>query len=661
MLVDPPLKHEAEGQVNKMVEKERGNRVNNQENNRNQDDNVINDNNQGNVRTMKNSRGGCSYKEFMACNPKDYDGKGGAIVYTCWIKKMKSVQDMSECGENQKVELSPKARRKPSKSSDGYQRMSSLWEQWQLSTWKDFCDGNRRGSRGPKHSDSNLGFSYEFKIASGKLIEINKVIRGYKLEIEGEKPEEKAIHSKSAKVKEQKLKDIVVFRNFPEVFPNDLSGLRPSREIEFCIDLILEAMSVAKSPYRLAPFEMEELSSQLKELQDKGFIQPSSSPWGAPVLFVKKKDRSFRVCIDYRELNKLTTKNCYPLPRIDDIFDQLQGSQYFSKIDLQTKEENEMHLGLIFELLKKEKLDGLHVDSSKIEAVKNWEAPRTSSESFSVTMTLRFAIIKDKILATQHEASEAVNAPEEMLRGLDNQMKRRSDRALYYLDKIWVPLTEWKWKRIAMDFIKLPRTGNGHDAIWVIMDRLTKSAYFLPIRKDFKMERLAKLYLNEIVARHGVPILIISDRDIRFTSSVGDHVLLKVSPGKGVVRFRKKGKLAPRFVGPIEITERIGPVAYMLIIPQELNGVHDTFYVSNLKKCLADPTLHLSLEEQVDTKLNFVEEPLEILEREFKKLKRSRIATVKVRWNLKRRPEFTWELEDQKKLKYQHLFSSGTS
>ncbi|GKD25860.1 hypothetical protein Tco_1232074, partial [Tanacetum coccineum] len=117
--------------------------------------------------------------------------------------------------------------------------------------------------------------------------------------------------------------EIVVVRNFPEVFLNDLSGLSPVREIEFRIELILGATPVAKSPYRLAPSELEELSGQLKELQDKGFIQQSSSPWGAPVLFVKKKDGSFRIYIDYRELNKLTVKNHNPLPRIDDLFYQL--------------------------------------------------------------------------------------------------------------------------------------------------------------------------------------------------------------------------------------------------------------------------------------------------------------------------------------------------
>ncbi|GKF84921.1 hypothetical protein Tco_0249819, partial [Tanacetum coccineum] len=124
--------------------------------------------------------------------------------------------------------------------------------------------------------------------------------------------------------------------------------------------------------------------------------------------------------------------------------------------------------------------------------------------------------------------------------------------------------------------------------------------------------------------------------------SVCDYVLLKVSPWKGVVRFGKKGKLASRFVGPFEIIEKVGPVAYRLYFLKELNGVHDTFHVSNLKKYLADPTLQVPLDEiRVDAKLNFVEEPVNFFEREFKKLKRSRIAIVKVRWNSKRGPEFT--------------------
>nr|GFB84599.1 putative reverse transcriptase domain-containing protein [Tanacetum cinerariifolium] len=120
------------------------------------------------------------------------------------------------------------------------------------------------------------------------------------------------------------------------VFPDDLPGLPPIRPVEFKIALVPGAAPVARAPYRLAPSEMKELAEQLKELSDKGFIRPSSSPWGAPVLFVKKKDRSFQMCIHYRELNKLSVKNRYSLPRIDDLFDQLQGSSVYSKIDLRS-------------------------------------------------------------------------------------------------------------------------------------------------------------------------------------------------------------------------------------------------------------------------------------------------------------------------------------
>ncbi|GJY03721.1 putative reverse transcriptase domain-containing protein, partial [Tanacetum coccineum] len=138
------------------------------------------------------------------------------------------------------------------------------------------------------------------------------------------------------KSEEKQLEDVPIVKDFPEVFPEDLSGLPPVRQAEFHIDLVPGAAPITRAPYRLAPSEMKELSEQLKELSDKGFIRPSSSPWGAPVLFSKKKYVSFRMCIDYRELNKLTVKNRYPLPRIDDLFDQLQGSSVYLKIDLRS-------------------------------------------------------------------------------------------------------------------------------------------------------------------------------------------------------------------------------------------------------------------------------------------------------------------------------------
>ncbi|GKD49441.1 hypothetical protein Tco_1278417, partial [Tanacetum coccineum] len=138
------------------------------------------------------------------------------------------------------------------------------------------------------------------------------------------------------KSEKKRLEDIPIVWDFHDVFLEYLPGLPQTRQVEFQIDLIPGAAPVARAPYRLAPFEMKELSEKLKELSDKGFIRPSSSPWGDLVLFVKKKDGLFQMCIDYQELNKLTAKNRYLLPRVNDSFDQLQGSSVYSKIDLRS-------------------------------------------------------------------------------------------------------------------------------------------------------------------------------------------------------------------------------------------------------------------------------------------------------------------------------------
>ncbi|GKC19523.1 hypothetical protein Tco_1021673, partial [Tanacetum coccineum] len=139
---------------------------------------------------------------------------------------------------------------------------------------------------------------------------------------------------------------------------------------------------------------------------------------------------------------------------------------------------------------------------------------------------------------------------------------------------------------------------------------------------------------------------------------VGDRVMLKVSPWKGVMRFGKWGKLNPRYVGPLKVIERVGTVSYKLKLPQQLSRVHNTFQVSNLKKCLSDESLVIPLEElRVDDKLHFVEEPVEVMDCEIKQLKRSRIPIIKVIWNSKQGPKFTWEREDQFKQKYPHLFT----
>ncbi|GKA22741.1 reverse transcriptase domain-containing protein [Tanacetum coccineum] len=960
------------------------------------------------------------------------------------------------------------------------------------------------------------------------------------------------------KSKGKRLEDVPVVQEFPKVFPEDLPGIPPTRQVEFRIDLVPGATPVARAPYRLAPSEMKELAEQLQELTDKGFIRPSSSPWGAPVLFVKKKDGSFWMCIDYRELNKLTVKNRYPLPRIDDLFDQLQGSSIYSKIDLRSgyhqlrvreedipktafrtryghyefqvmsfgltnapavfmdlmnrvckpyldkfvivfiddiliysksKKEHEEHLRQILKLLKKEELyakfskcefwisrvqflghvidcRGIHVDPAKIESIKDWASPKTPTEirqflglagyyrrfiegfsKIAKSMTkltqkgvkfdwgdkqeAAFQLLKQKlcsapilalpegsedfiaycdaskkglgavlmqrekvisyasrqlkiheknytthdlelgavvfalkiwrhylygtkctvftdhkslqhildqkelnmrqrrwlellsdydceiryhpgkanvvadalsrkereplrvralvmtigldlpkqILKAQTEARKPENIKKEDVGGIlvenskdpeklrTEKLEPRADGTMCLNGRSWLPcygdlrtvimheshkskysihpgsdkmyqdmkklywwpnmkaniatyvskcltcakvkaehqrpsgllvqpeIPQWKWDNITMDFVtKLPKSSQGYDTIWVIVDRLTKSAIFMPMRETDPMDKLARMYLKEVVTKHGIPVSIICDRDPRFTSNfwkslqkalgtsldmstayhpqtdgqsertiqtledmlracvidfgngwvkhfplvkfsynnsyhasikaapfealygrkcrspmcwaevgqvqltgpelvqetteriiqikqriqtardrqksyadlkrkpmefqVGDKVMLKVSPWKGVVRFGKRGKLNPRYVRPFKVLKKVRAVAYKLELPQELSRVHNTFHVSNLKKCYSDDPLVVPLEGlQVDDKLHFVEEPVEIMDREVKQLRRSRVLIVKVRWNSRRGPEFTWEREDQFRKKYPHLFT----
>nr|GFA49983.1 reverse transcriptase domain-containing protein [Tanacetum cinerariifolium] len=331
------------------------------------------------------------------------------------------------------------------------------------------------------------------------------------------------------------------------------------------------AAPVARESYRLAPSEMKDLSEQLKELSDKGFIRPSFLTMGSSSPICQKKDGSFRMCIDCRELNKLTVKNRYPLPRIDDLFDQRQGSSVYSKIDLRSgyhqlrvREEDiprtafrtryghyefqVMPFGLtnapaefmdlmnrdckpyldkfvivfIDDILIYSKDEKEHEEHLKAilevgrcvgvirEGKANVVADALSRKEREPPLRVRALVmtigldLPRKILNAQTEARKSDNINKEDVGGLLVQPK----------------IPEWKWDNITMDFVtKLPKSSQGYDTIWVIVDRLTKSAIFTPIRETDSMDKLARIYLKEVVTRHGIPVSIINDRDPRFASN----------------------------------------------------------------------------------------------------------------------------------------------
>ncbi|KAL2236318.1 UNVERIFIED_CONTAM: Retrovirus-related Pol polyprotein from transposon opus [Sesamum indicum] len=682
------------------------------------------------------------------------------------------------------------------------------------------------------------------------------------------------------------LEEIPVVRDFPEV------------EVDFAIETLLGVAPISIASYRMAPVELQELKKQIEELLGKGFIRPSTSPWGAPVLFVKKKDGSMRLCVDYRQLNRVTVKNKYPLPRIDDLLDQLKGATIFSKIDLRSgywqlriaendipktafrtryghyeflvmpfgltnapaafmalmnrtfqeyldhfvivfiddilvysrdRDEHEQHLRIVLQILKEKELyaklskcefwvnqvvflghvvsgDGVMPDPSKkelnlrqkrwIELLKDYDctidfhlgkanvvADALSRKSSSTLANLgshnqtlllemrsmntelevdqvagllaalqikpdfvdqikeaqtqdpfllrmlerirlgkktNFSIridgvivnggrvcvpdtdgLRERILREAHNAPYAMHlGTKKMYRNLRpyywwqtmkkdvaefvancmtcQQVKAEHQAPAGKLRPLSIP--EWKWEKITMDFVVgLPRTFKKHDTIWVIVDRLTKSAHFLPVRVTDSLDKLAGLYISEIVPQSDLlgyriveKVQVVKkylkaaqDRQKSYVDQhrremeykVGDKVFLKISPWRGILRFGKQGKMSPRYMGPYEIIERIGPLAYRLALPAELSQIHDVFHVSMLRRYRSNPS-HIIREPEIEIfeELTYVEEPVEILDRNVRKLRNKDIPMVKVRWSHHSPREATWEVEEHMKEKYTYLF-----
>nr|GEZ16657.1 reverse transcriptase domain-containing protein [Tanacetum cinerariifolium] len=681
---------------------------------------------------------GCTYKEFLACNPKEYDGKGGVVAYTRWIEKMESIRILGRevavgmSWDNFKELMREEFCPSNEMQKAGHAAYTDRFHELARVVLRNVKPINARNPTARAYYECGSTDHVKAACPSGnfdmiigmdwlsnhkaEIIFHEKVVGiplsdGKVLRVIGERPEEKMRHLRSAKTKEQKVHEDgmpkTAFRTRYGHFeftvkPFGLTNAPATREEhEVHLGLVLELLKKEKLYAKFSKCEF-----WLREVQFLGHVINGDGLAGY-----------------YRRFIKNISKITKPLTVLS------KKSKFFDWGEEQDS---------AFQTLKGKLCDAPVLALS--DGPKDFmERERVKPKRVqAMNMTLQSSI-KDMILATQKEACDELAR---LQKGLDEMIEHRIDEALYYLDRIWVPLkgdvrtlimdvahnlkyyvqpgTDKMYydirDRIVMDFVmKLSRTSSGHDTIWVIVDRLTKSAHFLPMHEDYKMDRLARLYLNEIVARHGVPILRFwqsmqeelgthldmstachpqtDDRNERTIHTLEDMLRACVLDFRGswsvhipLVEFSYNNS----YYSTVRYAKCRSPIMWAEVREGQLIGhelVHETTKkISQIKdrfkaardcqksyadkrrkplefrKCLAEPTLQVPLDEiRVDAKLNFVGEPVEILERELKKLKRIRISIVKVRWNSKCGPEFTWEHEDQMKLKYPHLFSASSS
>nr|GEU79557.1 putative reverse transcriptase domain-containing protein [Tanacetum cinerariifolium] len=427
---------------------------------------------------------------------------------------------------------------------------------------------------------------------------------------------------------------------------------------KYHVVIVYDKKIIPRAPYRLAPSEMKELSDQLQELFDKGFIRLRSSLWGALVLFVKKKDGMFWMCINYKELNKLTVKNNYPLPRIDDLFDQLQGSIVYSKIDLRSgyhqlrvREEDILKTAFRnryghyeFQVMP----FGLTNAPTVFMDLMNWVCKPYLNKFVIV-------FIDDILIYSKSKQEHG-----EHLKLILELLKKEELYAEFSKCEFWIPKGDkeeeafqlLKQTLCSAPILDLPE---GTKNFVVYYDASHKGLGVVLMQKE-KVIAYASRQLNTLEKNY-----ITRDLELRAvaeprqaentnTKDLGG-MIKKLKPcadgtlclkNRRVICFGKHGKLNPRYIRPFKVLAKVGTIAYTLELPQQLSRVHSTFYVSNLKKCLSNESLVILLDEiHIDDKLHFVEEPIEIMDREVKQLKQSHIPIIKVRWNSRRGPEFT--------------------